>query len=191
MFNISSSVIILHLGKPAAIKSHFVSPALPLFDCVASTTQRSRKKMKRASTRGALWTFLQMLSQRLSRAASPLLLFFLALVSLLRSAFLCIKTPNLSQLVGEEFVVIVPSSVSVVAVPGELRAPPPPRPALFREQRIFHRYCAGSILAISLTLGQDWIISNYLELGLKCPFLHRERADFPIYLFFIFFILGK
>lgn len=76
MFNISSSVIILHLGKPAAIKSHFVSSALPLFDCVASTTQRSRKKMKRASTREALWTFLQMLSQRLSRAASPLLFFF-------------------------------------------------------------------------------------------------------------------
>lgn len=121
----------------------------------------------------------------------PLFFFFLALVSLLRSAFLCIKTPNLSQLVREEFVVIVPSSVSVVAVPGELRAPPPPRPALFREQRIFHRYCAGSILAISLTLGQDWIISNYLELGLKCPFLHRERADFPIYLFIFYFLYSR
>lgn len=153
-----------------------------MFYCVASTTQRSKKNTKRASTRGA---FVDVPADALPAIipGSFTLPPFLALVSLLRSALLCTKpssTPNLSQLVGEEFGIIVPSSVSVAAVPGERHAP---RPALFREQRIFHRYFAGSNLGIFLTLAQEWIISNYLGLGLKCPFLHRQTADF---LFFFF-----
>lgn len=140
-------VIILQPGKAAATESHFVSPALPLFYCVASTTRRGRKKMKRASTRGALCRLLQMLSQRLSRQLPPSSLSSSCLDLL--SAFLCTKpssTPNLSQLVGkEEFVIVVPIPVC-------------------RQQRIFHRYSAGGNLAIFLTLAQDWIISNYLGL---------------------------
>lgn len=46
------------------------------------------------------------------------------------------------------------------------------------ENRIFRRYVEDSNLAIFLTLGQEWIISNCPCLHLKCPVLCRKTSDF-------------
>lgn len=187
MYSPSSSRYYFHTWENQLQSNLILYPqTFPCFIVLPAQHRGAKKKnTKRASTRGA---FVDVPADALpaiipgSFTPPP----FLALVSLLRSALLCTKpssTPNLSQLVGEEFGIIVPSSVSVAAVPGERHAP---RPALFREQRIFHRYFAGSNLGIFLTLAQEWIISNYLRLDLSVHFCTGRRQ-----ISFFFFHLGK
>lgn len=135
---------------------------LPLFYDIAGTARRSSALFGREKAQSIKTMFPQMLSQPLPPAASPPPSVFSSPLALVQCPPLLrhVSTRNLSQLVQEQFRIVVPRSVMGTQLLRRARRAARSSFPSPRKRRISQRYFEDRNLAVFLTPGQEQIISN-------------------------------